>query len=87
VLKHGEVHDDPVTGERAVVRVETAETKGARLVVDLHLHPGARVPAPHYHRTIHERFTVVRGQVGFTLGRREEVAEPGQSSESSWCSP
>jgi quercetin dioxygenase-like cupin family protein len=81
VLKRGEVYENPVTGERAVVRVGTAETKGARLVVDLHLRPGARVPAPHYHPTIHERFTVVRGQVGFTLGRRQEIAEPGQSLE------
>src|SRR5262245_12751367 len=81
MLKRGEVYENPVTGERAVVRVGTAETQGARLVVDLHLHPGARVSAPHYHPNIRERFTVVRGQVGFTLGRRQEVAEPGQSLE------
>jgi hypothetical protein len=47
VLKRGEVYENPVTGERAAVRVGTAETNGARLVVDLHLRPGARVPAPH----------------------------------------
>lgn len=81
MLKRGEVYENPVTGERAVVRVGTVETKGARLVVNLHLRPGARVPAPHCHPTIYERFTVVPGYVGFTLGRRQEVAEPGQSLE------
>jgi len=81
MLKRGEVYENPVTGERAVVRVGTAETQGARLVVDLHLRPGARVSAPHYHPNIRERFTVVQGQVGFTLGPRQEVAEPGQPLE------
>ena len=33
-LKRGEVYENPVTGERAVVRVGAAETKGARLEVD-----------------------------------------------------
>lgn len=52
MLKRGEVYENAVTGERAVVRVGTAETKGAQLVVDRHPRPGARVPAPHYHPTI-----------------------------------
>lgn len=81
MFKRGEVYENPVTGERAVVRVGTAETNGARLVADLYLRPGARVSAPHYHPGIHERFTVVRGQLGYTLGSRHEVAQPGQSFE------
>jgi quercetin dioxygenase-like cupin family protein len=79
VVKRGEVYLNPVTGERVVVRLGTAETNGARLVVDLHLRPGARVPAPHYHPTLRERFTVVQGQVGFTIGGRRAVAPPGHS--------
>jgi hypothetical protein len=41
--KAGEVYENPVTGERAVVRVGTEETGGERLVVDLHVRPGGAV--------------------------------------------
>lgn len=81
MFKRGEVYENPVTGERAIVQVGTAETDGARLVADLYLRPGARVPAPHYHPVIRERFTVVRGQLGYALGGRRDVAGPGQSFE------
>ena len=75
--KAGDVIENPVTGERAVVRIGTEQTGGELLVVDLYIRPGGAVMGEHVHPAIEERFTVVRGQVGFRLSGRESTAEPG----------
>lgn len=74
--KTGEVYENPVTGERAVVRLGTEESDGGRLVVDLYVAPGGAVAGEHVHQDIEEIFTVVRGTVGFRLDGREDVASP-----------
>ena len=81
MLRCGEVYENPVSGERAVIRVGTDETAGERLVVDLYVRPGGRLPAEHYHPAMFERFSVVRGRVGFRLNGREAIAEPGTAVE------
>jgi quercetin dioxygenase-like cupin family protein len=73
----GDVVENPVTGERAVVRIGTNETSGELLVVDLYIRPGGAVMGEHVHPAIEERFTVLRGQVGFRLSGRVATAEPG----------
>ena len=73
----GNVTENPVTGERAVVRLGTEETRGERLVVDLFIRPGGAVVGKHLHPQLEERFTVLRGRVGFVLGETRKVAEPG----------
>lgn len=77
--RRGEVYENPVTGERAVVRVGTDETRGERLVVDLYVRPRGAVAAEHWHPAMHERFTVVSGRVAFTIDGREALAAPGQT--------
>lgn len=77
----GDVLINPVTGETVVVRVGTAETMGEYLEADLYLRAGAAVAGEHYHPTIDERFTVVRGTVGFRLNGVEQVAGPGVTVE------
>jgi mannose-6-phosphate isomerase-like protein (cupin superfamily) len=52
-----------------------------RLVADLYIGPGRRLVAEHCHPSIRERFTVIRGRVGFSLGGRRAIAEPGASME------
>ena len=79
MFKRGEVYENPVTGERAVIRVGTDENAGARLVVDLYIRPGGAVAGEHVHPAIHERFTVLQGRVGFAIGRKKSVATPGQT--------
>src|SRR5215217_1916403 len=74
--KAGEVYENPVTGERAVVRAGTEETGGGHLVVDLYVAPGGAVAGEHIHQDIEETFTAVRGRVGFRLDGREDVAGP-----------
>jgi quercetin dioxygenase-like cupin family protein len=77
MTKRGEVYENPVTGERAVICVGSAESGGLRLVVDLYLRPAARVAAPHYHPGLRESFTVVSGRVGVIVDGRQAVLEPG----------
>jgi quercetin dioxygenase-like cupin family protein len=74
----GEVYINPVTGERAVVRVSPKDSADGLMVADLYIRPGGAVVGEHVHPSIEERFTVIRGQVGFTVSGRKDVAGPGQ---------
>jgi quercetin dioxygenase-like cupin family protein len=76
--KAGDVYENPVTGERAVVRVGSEESGGGLAVADLYVAPGGAVAGEHAHPGIEEAFTVVEGSVGFRLDGREDVAGPGQ---------
>ncbi len=71
-----EIHN-PVSGERIVIRESGAQTGGELLSFDLHLPPGAHVPASHVHPAQEERFTVVAGRMRFRLGGRAMLADPG----------
>jgi mannose-6-phosphate isomerase-like protein (cupin superfamily) len=70
----GDVFENPVTGERVVVRMGTEESGGDLLVADLYVRPGGAVAGEHVHARIEEWFTVRRGQVGFRLDGRETIA-------------
>ncbi len=74
----GDVAENPVTGERAVVRVRTEDTGGELLVAELFVRPGGAVAGEHVHPSIHEWFTVLEGRVGFRLDGRESVAPVGE---------
>lgn len=76
--KAGDVYENPVTGERVIVRVGTEESTNGWIVNDLYVRPGGAVTGEHVHPTIIERFTVQRGQVGFRIDGRESSAELGQ---------
>ena len=76
MLKAGDVLENPVTGERAVVRVGTAESGGELLVADLYVRLGGAVMGEHVHPAIEESFTVMRGRLGYRLDGREGVAVP-----------
>ena len=72
----GEVFENPVTGERVVVRVGTEESGGELLVADLYVRPGGGVAGEHVHARIEEWFTVQEGRIGFRLDGRESIARP-----------
>ena len=74
----GDVAENPVTGERVVVRVGTEDSGGELLVVEGFLRPGAAVVGEHVHPSIDEWFTVLEGRVGFRLDGRESVATVGE---------
>jgi quercetin dioxygenase-like cupin family protein len=75
----GRVIENPISGERIVIRKTGAETGGRLLAFDLYLPPGGHVPAGHVHPEQEERFTIVDGQLLFHLGRRAVVAGPGET--------
>jgi GNAT superfamily N-acetyltransferase/quercetin dioxygenase-like cupin family protein len=77
----GELYENPVTGERGVVRVTPSAANGHLLVVDLYLSPGGRVADEHVHPVTTEAFTVVRGQLAVRHDGRELQAGPGTRVE------
>ncbi len=81
MVKRGDVFDNPVTGERATVRLGTRETRGDRLVVDLELRGAGFGSALHLHPSIHERLRVVSGSVGISIDGVVSIAELGKTIE------
>ena len=79
MVKRGEVYENPVTGERVVIRLGTQETGGERLIADVYARPGAAVAGEHVHPSIDETFTVLRGRVGFSINGQKIVAEAGRT--------
>ena len=76
-MKAGDVFGNPVTGESGYLRVGTNETNGKLLVADLRVRPGGAVLGEHLHPSLDERFTVVKGKIGYRLAGKEGVAEAG----------
>jgi quercetin dioxygenase-like cupin family protein len=73
------VIDNPISGERIVIR-ESGEATGGRLLsFDLFLPPGGHVPAGHVHPVQEERFTVMAGRMRFRFDRRSILAIPGET--------
>ncbi|HEY6470577.1 MAG TPA: cupin domain-containing protein [Candidatus Dormibacteraeota bacterium] len=73
------VIENPVSGERIVIRRSARETDGALLSFDLYLPPGKHVPASHVHPSQEEVFTVITGEMHFRIGRRHLIARAGDS--------
>lgn len=78
-MKAGEVFENPVTGESGYIRKGTEETNGQLLIADLLVRPGGAVLGEHYHPTITERFTVIRGQIGYKLGKKKGIIQAGET--------
>jgi quercetin dioxygenase-like cupin family protein len=74
----GDMTENPITGELALVRVGTEETNGELLIVDVLVRPGGAVTGEHVHSVIDERFTVLHGRIGFRVDGREAIAGPGE---------
>jgi mannose-6-phosphate isomerase-like protein (cupin superfamily) len=73
----GELYENPVTGERGVVRIPPRRSNGHLLVVDLYVRPGGAMAGQHLHPAATETFTVVRGELGVRHAGRELRAGPG----------
>ena len=78
MIRKGDVIENPVTGERLVFRKTSRETNGEAVVIETFVKPNGFVAAAHLHPYQEERFQVLRGTVGFRVGREEIVAGPGQ---------
>jgi quercetin dioxygenase-like cupin family protein len=67
MFTRGDVFDNPVTGERATIRLGTRESMGERLIVDLVLRGTGFGYPLHLHPSMHERLTMVSGHVGLSV--------------------
>jgi mannose-6-phosphate isomerase-like protein (cupin superfamily) len=78
MIRAGDTIENPVTGERIVFRQTSRETNGQAVVVEAYVQPNGFVAAAHVHPGQEERFEILRGTVGFRVGRKKLVAGPGQ---------
>ncbi len=78
MIRAGDSIENPVTGERLVFRKTSRETGGQAVVIETFVQPNGFVAAAHVHPSQEERFEVLRGSVGFKIGRKKLVAGPGQ---------
>jgi mannose-6-phosphate isomerase-like protein (cupin superfamily) len=81
MFKRGDVFDNPITGERATIRLGTRETRGERIVVDLELRGAGFGSALHLHPSIHERLRVVSGTVGVSIDGAVSIADLDKTIE------
>jgi quercetin dioxygenase-like cupin family protein len=72
------VAENPVTGEKSILLTDPRDRPDRVLVSDLHVAPGGRVVAPHWHPSLEERFLILKGKVGFHLDGEETVLGPGE---------
>jgi len=75
-IEPGEVWENPVTLERAVIVEVPWLNDAGRAVADLTALPGARVVGEHLHPALHERFTVQDRGVVQALARERALGEP-----------
>jgi len=78
MIRSGDTIENPVTGERLIFHQTAADTAGEAVVVECIVQPKGAVAAAHVHPHQEERFEVLRGSVGFRVGRKKVVAGPGQ---------
>jgi quercetin dioxygenase-like cupin family protein len=78
MIRAGDTIENPVTGERLVFRKTSRETGGQAVVIETFVQPNGFVAAAHVHPSQEERFEVLRGSVGFKIGRKKIVAGPGR---------
>jgi mannose-6-phosphate isomerase-like protein (cupin superfamily) len=78
MIHAGDTIYNPITGERIVFRQTSRETGGQAVVIDTFVQPNGFVAAAHVHPSQEERFEILRGSVGFRIGRKKLVAGPGQ---------
>ena len=79
--RRGQVFENPVSGERAVVLVDPDDHPQGVLAAHLYVTPGGRVAVAHRHPSLTERFHVLHGEVGFMIGDSERVLGPGEAAE------
>jgi quercetin dioxygenase-like cupin family protein len=78
MIQAGDVIENPVTGERLVFRKTSRETNGEAVVLETFVKADGFVATAHVHPHQEERFQILRGTLGFRLGREKIVAGPGQ---------
>ena len=76
----GDVYENRVTGERAVVLRGDEDGAGQPVLVHLAVRPHGAVAGEHVHPHIRERFHVVSGRLAVRLAGRESTLGPGEEA-------
>jgi quercetin dioxygenase-like cupin family protein len=80
-LEPGEIWENPVTLERAVLLEAPWWNDARRAVADLTAPPGARVVGEHLHPALHESFTVRAGELTVLRDGQRSVLRAGQRAD------
>jgi quercetin dioxygenase-like cupin family protein len=78
-IRMGEIWDNPVTGERAMILELPREDPRARAVAELTALVGARVVGEHRHPGVVERFTVLEGELTVKHDGKTSILREGES--------
>src|SRR6476659_10160981 len=78
MIRTGTVIENPVTGERILLRKTSRDTGGQAVVIETYVQPNGVVAAAHVHPSQEERFEILTGEVGFRIGGEKTVAGPGE---------
>lgn len=79
-IQIGEVWENPVTRERAVIVELPHKNPEGRSVADLNALVGARVVGEHRHPALTERFTVMEGELTLKLDGQTSILRKGDSA-------
>src|SRR5437763_16706842 len=80
-IEHGEVLENPVTRERAVIIELPWQNASGRAVAEMTALPGARVVGEHLHPAIHESFSVLEGELTVIRDGQRSTLRAGESAE------
>jgi len=80
-IELGEVLENPVTRERAVIIELPWQNAQGRAVAEMTALPGARVVGEHQHPTIHESFSVLQGELTVIRDRQSSTLRAGESAD------
>jgi len=75
----GSVIDSPQTGERMIFRSTADSSHGELFQAELIVQPGSYVVRRHVHPRQEERFVVLEGRYGWTIGDKSGVGGPGET--------
>jgi quercetin dioxygenase-like cupin family protein len=78
--RFGDVYENRVTREHAVVLRGSEDRGDGPAIVHLNARPGAAVVGEHIHPRMRERFTVLRGRLAARIGGTLHTLGPGQSA-------
>jgi quercetin dioxygenase-like cupin family protein len=79
-IEPGEVWENPVTRERAVIVAVPWQNIQGRAVAETRALPGARVMGEHLHPALHERFSVLEGELTMVRTGQRSTLHAGESA-------
>jgi quercetin dioxygenase-like cupin family protein len=77
----GDVIENPVTGQRLIFRVTSADSDGELFAAEGIFSPGGFAGVPHVHPHQDERFEVLAGDAAFDVDGARHVLGPGDTIE------